>query len=131
MGDNSENHDRISKKIQTVCEKFHLRFVDPKQDNLPGDILQKIQTKLNNARLVIADVTEVNNPNVFYEVGYVYGMFPQKLVLIADKEVVDSKLPFDIRTQAVLKYSRDVWDFEKFISDFETTLKTVLEQNQE
>lgn len=56
---------------------------------------------LLEADVVLADLT-FSNPNVFYELGIRQALSRKSTVLIAQK---DSKLPFDVRNQAVVSYN--------------------------
>jgi HSP90 family molecular chaperone len=132
MKDNDREGDYIVKRTADICGRLGLKLIDPKQLKIPGDILREIIDYLSNSRFVIADVSEVDNPNIFYEVGYVYGSFPEKLILIADKKVIrDRKLPFDINTQRILGYDMFGPEFDKFIEELENVVKEMLEKNKD
>jgi len=66
-----------------------------------GDILERIKSRIETASLVIAELTTAN-PNVFLEVGYAWGKKRPTILLVRDAE----KLPFDVRGQRCLVYSR-------------------------
>jgi len=66
-----------------------------------GDILERIKSRIETASLVIAELTTAN-PNVFLEVGYAWGKGRPTILLARDAE----KLPFDVRGQRCLVYSR-------------------------
>jgi HSP90 family molecular chaperone len=125
--------DFIARRLADVCNHYKLKLVDPKSIRIPGDILKDIIEYLRKSRFVIADVTEVENPNVFYEVGYVFGMYPEKLILIADKKVIqDHRLPFDINTQRILGYNiSNVPEFEEFIDNLRTTMEELVTKSSQ
>jgi hypothetical protein len=64
-----------------------------------GNIDLEIFTRLNNADLVIADLTG-SNANVFLELGYAWGRKKPTVLLARD----GTQLPFDVRTQKCLFY---------------------------
>jgi len=114
--------DYLSDRFETVCKTKGLVFVDPKKLTLPGEITAEIIEYLQRSKIVIADVSE-NNPNVYYELGYVRAYLPKKLLLVANRSVLDSaKLPFDIQTLRVLGYGLQAQEFDRFISDFESVV---------
>jgi len=119
-------YDYISKHIGEVCNKLGLEFVDPKEIKLPGDIFKDIVDNLRTSRFVIADVTEVKNPNVYYEVGYVQGSFSKKIILVADEKVIEAReLPFDVIRDRVKGYGPTHEKFSNFLADLEKTLRVM------
>lgn len=75
-----------------------------------GDILERIKTRIETASLVIAELTTAN-PNVFLEVGYAWGRDRPTILLARDAQ----KLPFDVRGQRCLVYSR-IRDLEEALA---------------
>lgn len=130
MKEGHDDFDFISKQIGKICNDCGLKLIDPKALKLPGEILKEIVDYLKRSRLVIGDVSE-ENPNIYYEVGYVSGTFAKKLILIASKTSISRGLPFDIQPQRVLGYSRDAEDFEKFVEDFKNVIKEMTATNRE
>jgi hypothetical protein len=55
------------------------------------DLLEKIQTAIGEAELVIAEISEPN-PNVFYEVGYARGIGEAPILLVERPSMVPSNL---------------------------------------
>jgi len=66
-----------------------------------GDILERVKSRIETASFVIAELT-TTNPNVYLELGYAWGKSRPTILLIKDAE----KLPFDVRGQRCLIYSR-------------------------
>ncbi len=130
MHTDGSDYDFISKKLAKLCETLSLHLIDPKGIRIPGDILKDIVDYLRKSRFVIADVSEVDNPNIYYEVGYVYGMYANKLVLISDERVIhERKLPFDINTQRVISYdTHNVQKFDEFMFNLEKLLQEMLKR---
>lgn len=63
-------------------------------------IFQDIQGEIEQAEIVIADITPPN-PNVFYELGYAHAL-GKPTILLAQR---DSKLPFDISSFRIVFYN--------------------------
>lgn len=66
----------------------------------PGVIFQDIQREIEQAEIVIAEITPAN-PNVFYELGYAHAL-GKPTILLAQR---DSELPFDFRSFRVVFYN--------------------------
>lgn len=75
-----------------VCERMDQLF-------FTGDVLAQMRTKIEEADLVIAELTGAN-PNVYLEVGYAWGMGRPTILLIDDA----SALKFDVAGQRCLVY---------------------------
>lgn len=117
-----DNYDFIAKKTQEICGRLGLDLVNPKDETHPRILFDDIIENLKSSRLIIADVSEINNPNIYYEVGYVNGAFPNKLILIGDQKVIE-KLPFYAKVQFVLGYDKsDAEEFEIFTKKFEKVI---------
>ncbi|MFX0132602.1 MAG: ATP-binding protein [Candidatus Hodarchaeota archaeon] len=123
-----DQYEWIPKKIGEIFKNFGFNFIDPKELKLPGNILQEILTYLKKSKFVIADISDINNANIYYEVGYVYGVFPNKLILIAHKDVIDKgQLPFDFKGQRVLDYGSSVPEFDVFQKDLEEIINNLIQ----
>lgn len=66
----------------------------------PGVIFQDIQREIEQAEIVIAEITPAN-PNVFYEIGYAQAL-GKPIILLAQR---GSELPFDMRSYRVVFYN--------------------------
>jgi hypothetical protein len=91
------------RQLGYICER-----VD--QEAFTGDILEQVKTRIENAEIVIADLTG-SNPNVYLEVGYAWGK-GRPTVLVANKK---DELKFDVRGQRCLKY-QSIKDLEKLLT---------------
>ena len=78
-----------------LCERID-------QDVFTGDILNKIKNKIATASAIVADLT-TQNPNVYLEVGYAWGIGKPTIFII---EETDSPR-FDLQGQRHLKYKKD------------------------
>ncbi len=77
-----------------LCERADL-------NPFTGDILERVKSRIETASFFIAELTAAN-PNVFLELGYAWGKDRPTILLVKDAE----KLPFDVRGQRCLVYSR-------------------------
>lgn len=68
-----------------------------------GDVMSKIYELINNAQLIIGEVS-VQNANVYYELGYAHAL--HKPVILLTKDI--SSAPFDIRGQNHIVYKKIV-----------------------
>ena len=94
------NADKFFKYIiKPVCEACDFEAIRVDQLNDANSITQTIIEHLENADLVIADISG-HNPNVFYEIGYRTRTKKPIIHLKAKAE----KLPFDINTIRTFDY---------------------------
>ncbi len=75
-----------------------------------GDVVEWIKSRIEGAKLVIADLSEAN-PNVYLEVGYAWGK-GTPTILLANKK---SELKFDTRGQRCLVY-KSAYDLKRQLS---------------
>lgn len=68
-----------------------------------GDIMSKIFALIEEATVIVADMTS-RNPNVFYEVGYAQGLGKPVVLLTEGKD----DFPFDLRNQKHIIYGRSI-----------------------
>jgi hypothetical protein len=94
------------RQLGYVCER-----VD--QEAFTGDILYQVKSRIENAEVVIADLTGAN-PNVFLEVGYAWGKARPTVLVIKKAE----QMRFDVQGQRCLQYQS--------IKDLETRLTNEL-----
>ena len=120
--------DHLSKRVGQLCVSRALKFIDPKTETRVGSVLNQITEILRRAKFVIAEISEITNANVYFEAGFVEGNFPGKLILIARKDAIDGKLPFDFLTQRILEYTEDAVGFDKFLGRLEITIEGVLSE---
>jgi hypothetical protein len=77
-----------------VCERLDL-------ESFVGDVFSEIKKRILNSSAVVALLND-HNPNVFLEVGFAIAHH-KPVILVVDKETL---VPFDVRGQKFLKYSR-------------------------
>lgn len=100
------------------CEEFGYRSVRADECYTTTAIIQDIIKEISEASVIIADVT-MDNPNVFYELGYAHAL-KKPTILLADVEKRE-KLPFDISGQRVVFYNNSIGgkkDIEKKLEKY-------------
>lgn len=79
------------------CERMDEMF-------FAGDIVERMKKLIQRAELVVADVSD-NNPNVYLELGYAWGVGrPTLLLAQCEDGEPQRELPFDVRTQRCVFY---------------------------
>jgi hypothetical protein len=97
----AEPYDTFYKEViqkQAESAGFEVFRIDEKAG--PGVIFQDIQREIEQAEVVIAEITPAN-PNVFYELGYAHAL-GKPTILLAQR---GAQLPFDIRSFRVVFYN--------------------------
>lgn len=84
----------------------------------PYNILKQIVEKINESDLVIAVLTDLN-PNVWYELGIRHSLKNGTIMLIEDLQ----KVPFDISSYGLVKYSDDITLATRLHNEFGIYLK--------
>lgn len=117
------NSDKLLKYvIAPVCEMcgFEAERIDKRND--ANSITQSIIEALDNADLVIADITG-HNPNVFYEMGY-RARTKKPMIHLRKK---GENLPFDIT--AIRTFEYDLTDLDS-VEEIKDRLKKTIESFQ-
>jgi hypothetical protein len=99
-----EPYDTIYRTVikpKAVALGFEVTRID--EVNRPGIIFQDIQRKIEDAKVVIAEITAPNQ-NVYYEVGYAHAL-NKPTILLAQR---GRDLPFDIRSYRVIFYDDSI-----------------------
>jgi hypothetical protein len=97
----AEPYDTFYREVilnQAEAAGFDVFRIDEKAG--PGVVFQDIQREIEQAEIVIAEITPAN-PNVFYELGYAHAL-GKPTILLARRE---AELPFDIRSFRVVFYN--------------------------
>ncbi len=89
--------------IRHEAKRFGFEVVRIDEVNRPGIIFQDIQRKIEDAKVVIAEITAPNQ-NVYYEVGYAHAL-NKPTILLAQR---GKELPFDIRSYRVIFYDDSI-----------------------
>lgn len=90
--------------IRPTCEAFGYTVVRADDFYTSGLIINDITRSIEEATIVIADITP-NNPNVFYEVGYAHGI-RKPTILLSDRK--RDQLPFDMSGFRTLFYDNTI-----------------------
>ena len=85
----------------------------------PGSIPKSIVTKLAEAEMVVADLTNIN-PNVFYELGIRHVFSKAGTVLIMNK---GERIPFDNASYRVIQYTNELADLDDIHQHIVTAIK--------
>ncbi len=93
-------HTFYREVIQNQAEAAGFEVVRIDEKAGPGVIFQDIQREIEQAEIVIAEITPAN-PNVFYELGYAHAL-GKPTILLAQR---GAELPFDIRSFRVVFYN--------------------------
>jgi len=96
--------------IKPVCREFGYQAVRADDRFNSGLIINEIIQSIQDASIVIADITP-KNPNVYYEVGYAHAL-NKPTILLSDK--TQDKLPFDVSGFRTLFYRIRSEENEKF-----------------
>lgn len=91
--------------IKPVCSNYGLGVDRGDETVLDSLILNDIIISIQNAELIIVDITP-NNPNVFYELGYAHAL-NKPTILLCEKNI-RKKLPFDISGFRVIFYDNSI-----------------------
>lgn len=97
----AEPYDTFYREViqkQAEAAGFDVVRIDEKAG--PGVIFQDIQREIEQAEVVVAEITPAN-PNVFYELGYAHAL-GKPTILLAQR---GAELPFDIRSFRVVFYN--------------------------
>jgi hypothetical protein len=99
-----EPYDTIYRTvIRPEAKRLGFEVIRIDEINRPGIIFQDIQRKIEDAKVVIAEITAPNQ-NVYYEVGYAHAL-NKPTILLAQR---GKELPFDIRSYRVIFYDDSI-----------------------
>jgi len=99
-----EPYDTIYRTvIRPEAKKLGIEVIRIDEVNRPGIIFQDMQRKIDDANVVIAEITAPNQ-NVYYEVGYAHAL-NKPTILLAQR---GKELPFDIRSYRVIYYDDSI-----------------------
>jgi hypothetical protein len=99
-----EPYDTIYRTvIRPKAQALGFEVIRIDEINKPGIIFHDIQRKIEDAKVVIAEITAPNQ-NVFYEIGYAHAL-NKPTILLAQR---GKDLPFDIRSYRVIFYDDSI-----------------------
>ena len=91
--------------ITPVCAEYGYKSLRADECYTSSAIIQDIIREIAGASLIIADIT-MDNPNVFYELGYAHAL-NKPTILLADINKRD-RLPFDISGYRTVFYENSI-----------------------
>ena len=91
--------------ITPICEEYGYKSLRADECYTSSAIIQDIVKEISSASLIIADIT-MDNPNVFYELGYAHAL-NKPTILLADTNKRD-RLPFDISGYRTIFYENTI-----------------------
>ncbi len=106
--------------IVPKCSEFGYKAIRADECYTTTAILDDIIKEISDATIVIADVT-MDNPNVFYELGYAHAL-KKPTILLADIDKRE-RLPFDVSGYRTIFYNNSIGGKK----DIEKTLEKYLE----
>lgn len=109
--------------IKKVCDEEQLDVTRIDEASGPGLIIQDITRTIQEAKIVIADISPIN-ANVFYEVGFAHAL-NKPTILLAEK---GTKLPFDVSPFRTLFYENSIGGKKKFEDGLRKYIKASLQQ---
>jgi len=89
-------------------------------------IIQDIWKAICEARIVIADLTDLN-PNVMYELGIAHTVGKETILIYQRGRGKDPKFPFDLAHIRRIEYEDSATGGKKLENDLSDTLKSILE----
>lgn len=109
----SEEFDDIYQlAMKSTCNEIKMNCERVDEQIFNHSILQQIYTQIENADILIADLTN-QNPNVFYEVGYAHGL--KKRVILLTKNIQD--IPFDLKHYPHIIYEDKILNLKRKLKE--------------
>ncbi|MBU4642811.1 MULTISPECIES: hypothetical protein [Bacillus cereus group] len=105
--------------IEPVCDELGFKVIRVDKLHSVDRIDNTIIEHLNDADLVIADMTEYN-PNAFYEMGFRHALGKPLIPIVEE----DTKLPFDVANLRTITYATN--DLEKAAAAKKRLHETIL-----
>jgi hypothetical protein len=88
--------------------------------------IESIEAGIRNASVCLSDIT-VDNPNVWYELGFAFAAKRPVIMTCSLEERVGKKYPFDIQRRTMLQYlAQSTQDFTELRRDITEKIKAVL-----
>ena len=115
---NEDWSDDIYACINNICLKKNISVVRADNFMLPGVILDDIWKGINEAELIIADISE-HNANVFYELGIAHTI-GKDVILLHRKN--SATVPFDITHRRYISYGLLPHEYDEFKNNLDLVL---------
>lgn len=111
--------------VKLICREFNLEATTAAEAYGPGLVIADIERQIDEAKLVIAEITPPN-PNVYYEVGYARAK-NKPTILLADRRL--EQLPFDVAPFRVLFYENTIGGKKKVEEGLRRHITAILNQS--
>lgn len=118
--------DVVSQVIKESAKKCGLRYIRGDRRTQPGVILQHIISDIENAAVIVADVSD-HNSNVFYELGIAHHLRGTGRVVIITQAVPEDV--FDISAFRQLTYKPTPDGYDQLRKELPSALKDALASN--
>jgi hypothetical protein len=105
--------------IQRACLEAEYTSIRVDEVSLSSIISKDIETLINNASVVIVDITG-NNPNVMFELGWSLAR-KKNLIVICQKNQTE-KIPFDVKFIRYIEYINSWRGIEELVSNLKRFL---------
>ena len=112
--------------IKPQCDKLGFHAVRADECYTSSAIIQDIIREISNASIIISDIT-MDNPNVFYELGYAHAL-QKPTILLADIDKRD-RLPFDISGYRTIFYSNTIAGKKEIESHLRKYMENIAQPN--
>lgn len=106
---------------QVVTNELSMRCLRADEIYSNGPIIDDIWRLINEARIIIADLTG-RNPNVFYEVGLAHAIGKEVILLAQDV----NDIPFDLRHLRTIIYKNDFRGQNTLHETLKKTIRTLV-----
>ena len=114
----------IYEYIRTTLAEDGFEVVRADEVQRSGAITADIITRLAEADLVVADLTDLN-PNVFYELGVRHALRAKGTILTLD-ETRTQEIPFDLNAYRVVKYGSQITEIERLRKGLKAATQALL-----
>lgn len=122
-----KDFDELYQEVITpTCERFGYNCIRADKCYTTSAIIKDIVKEISNASLIIADIT-MDNPNVFYELGFAHAL-GKPTILLADKNKRD-RLPFDISGYRTVFYENSIGGKKEIENMLQRYIENIKSQN--
>ncbi len=112
--------------IVPTCGKYGYKCIRADECYTSSSIIKDIISEISNASLIIADIT-MDNPNVFYELGYAHAL-NKPTILLADRNKRD-RLPFDVSGYRTIFYENTIGGKKEIENTLQKYIDNILTNN--
>ncbi|HZS74067.1 MAG TPA: hypothetical protein VFA69_06140 [Candidatus Nitrosotalea sp.] len=120
-----EGIDSVKQKLGERIRNFRIE-ADYELTEYGGILRSELLSKISNADIFIADISD-NNPNVFYELGYIDALKKPTIIIKSRKEEEQYQIPSDISDRFYLKYDKITDVKDRLADSLKKRIEEVLE----